>query len=77
MARPNKRLVIEKRLCKGCGICVGFCPKKVLELQKQKVTLTNEPGCILCGMCELRCPDYAIYLEPLNNEGEEGGGQDA
>ena len=37
-------------------------PKQVLEIKKEKVTLKDPAGCILCGMCELRCPDYAIYL---------------
>lgn len=58
----SKKLIINRAWCKGCGICVAFCPKKVLELKREKVYLAAE-GCILCGQCELRCPDYAIYLE--------------
>ena len=58
----SKKLVIDTAWCKGCGICVAFCPKKALGLKKEKVVLVNE-DCILCGQCELRCPDYAIYLE--------------
>ncbi len=61
----SKKLVINTDWCKGCGICVAFCPKKVLTLKKEKVVLSAE-GCILCGQCELRCPDYAIYLEEDN-----------
>lgn len=57
-----KKLIIKRDWCKGCGICVAFCPKKVLSLKREKVYLAPE-GCILCGQCELRCPDYAIYLE--------------
>ncbi|MBM9604760.1 4Fe-4S binding protein, partial [Desulfopila inferna] len=26
-----KELVINRDWCKGCGICVKFCPTKVLE----------------------------------------------
>lgn len=57
-----KKLVINRAWCKGCGICVEFCPKKVLGLKKEKIAVIAE-GCILCGQCELRCPDYAIYIE--------------
>lgn len=65
----SKKLVINTDWCKGCGICVAFCPKKVLTLKKEKVALSGE-GCILCGQCELRCPDYAIYLDEEGNSDE-------
>jgi len=58
----DDKLVIEKDLCKGCGICVAFCPKSVLELKDNKVNIKDLNSCIQCGLCELRCPDYAIYL---------------
>ena len=59
----TKKLIINTDWCKGCGICVAFCPKKVLGLKKEKVTLLDSENCILCGQCEWRCPDYAIYIE--------------
>lgn len=59
----KKTLIIEKDLCKGCGICVEFCPKSVLDLQEGKINIAHREACIQCGQCELRCPDYAIYLE--------------
>ena len=56
-------LVIKKRLCKGCGICVELCPKRVLELDEVGKVYEKEGGaCIQCGQCELRCPDYAIEV---------------
>lgn len=58
----NDKLIIEKNLCKGCGICVAFCPKNVLEIKDKKVSIRDLDSCIQCGLCELRCPDYAIYL---------------
>lgn len=58
-----KKLSLEKTWCKGCGICVAFCPKNVLEIKNGKIHIAREEDCIKCGMCELRCPDYAIYLE--------------
>ncbi|CCQ92667.1 4Fe-4S ferredoxin iron-sulfur binding domain protein [[Clostridium] ultunense Esp] len=57
-----ERLNVEKELCKGCGICVAFCPKNVLEIKDDKVVIKDLDSCIQCGQCELRCPDYAIYL---------------
>ena len=57
-------VVINKKYCKGCGICVAFCPKQVLEVDELgKVFEKNPEACISCGQCELRCPDYAIYLK--------------
>ena len=56
-------LQINKRYCKGCGICVAFCPKQVLELDELgKVHAKQPEACISCGQCELRCPDYAIFV---------------
>lgn len=62
MKALSKELIVEKELCKGCGICVAFCPKGVLNLKDGKVNIDDLDSCIQCGLCELRCPDYAIYL---------------
>lgn len=58
----KRKLVIEPAWCKGCGICVAFCPGKALELLGGKAHLIEDGECVRCGLCELRCPDYAIYL---------------
>ncbi|MGB9779395.1 indolepyruvate ferredoxin oxidoreductase subunit alpha [Caldanaerobacter sp.] len=63
----GKKLVIIEDWCKGCGICVEFCPVKVLTIKDGKVKLIDEDKCIKCGICELRCPDFAIYLEVKEN----------
>lgn len=65
----SKRLVINSSWCKGCGICAAFCPKGALEVVDEKVRRKEGTDCILCGMCELRCPDYAIYIEESDEEG--------
>lgn len=61
----NKKLVINPKWCKGCGICAAFCPKDVLKVKHEKVEIVDPDGCIKCGLCELRCPDYAIYIEKV------------
>lgn len=58
----EKELKLNIEWCKGCGICVEFCPKNVLEIKHGKINIKNIEACIKCGQCELRCPDYAIYL---------------
>ena len=64
----SKKLIIHTAWCKGCGICAAFCPKKALEIVDGKVRQVEGNSCVLCGQCELRCPDYAIYIDE-----QEGG----
>ena len=57
-------VTVNKRFCKGCGICIHFCPKKILvadELGKPDVI--DQEKCIKCRQCELRCPDFAIKVK--------------
>ncbi|WP_347561227.1 indolepyruvate ferredoxin oxidoreductase subunit alpha [Senegalia massiliensis] len=66
----NKKLVVNKDWCKGCGICVELCPKGVLTLENGVINIDNEDICIKCGLCELRCPDYAIYIKGDEEDGK-------
>jgi 2-oxoglutarate ferredoxin oxidoreductase subunit delta len=61
--RAQKELTVNTKWCKGCGVCVKYCPKGVLTVEHGKVVISKPEECIKCGMCELRCPDYAIYLK--------------
>ncbi len=61
-----KKLMIHDEWCKGCGICAAFCPGHVLEIKDEKVEAVRREDCILCGQCELRCPDYAIWVEEVS-----------
>jgi 2-oxoglutarate ferredoxin oxidoreductase subunit delta len=54
---------INTKWCKGCGICVELCPKKVLTLKNEKAFAEHPEACIVCRMCEFRCPDLAIYVK--------------
>ncbi len=62
-------VLIDRSLCKACGICIAFCPKKVLEADESGIAVVAHPEeCIKCRMCELRCPDFAVMVR---SEGDE------
>jgi 2-oxoglutarate ferredoxin oxidoreductase subunit delta len=57
-------LVINRNWCKGCGICVEFCPSNSLIMDEmKKANFVYPEKCTGCGMCELRCPDFAIEVK--------------
>ncbi|MDY6905064.1 MAG: 4Fe-4S binding protein [Thermodesulfobacteriota bacterium] len=65
-----KAHLINRDWCKGCGICVHFCPKGVLALDDTfKAYAANPENCIACKRCEYMCPDLAIEVQ--TTEGEE------
>jgi 2-oxoglutarate ferredoxin oxidoreductase subunit delta len=55
--------------CKGCGFCIEFCPRDVLEFSEEinvkgyhPPTVKNEASCVDCTLCTLICPDFAIFV---------------
>ncbi|RJR43864.1 MAG: 4Fe-4S dicluster domain-containing protein [Desulfobacteraceae bacterium] len=61
----KKKCVVEinREWCKGCGICIAFCPKGALRGGDDDKASWDREKCIACGACELRCPDMAIEVK--------------
>ena len=65
------KLTFKEELCKGCGLCVNACPKKILRLSVTRlnhkghapVELTDEAACVGCASCAIMCPDCVITVE--------------
>ena len=57
--------------CKGCGLCVAVCPKKIVVLDTEKLNssgyhpaaITDMEACIACAFCASMCPDCVITVE--------------
>ena len=53
---------IKKEWCKGCEICVAFCPTHVLAMNGPYPEVVDLEACTACELCEIRCPDFAITV---------------
>jgi 2-oxoglutarate ferredoxin oxidoreductase subunit delta len=67
------RVRIFTNWCKGCGLCVAFCPQKVFEFNGGgRASVAHPDKCIACDWCRLHCPDLAITVAHVDEE-ETGG----
>lgn len=52
-------VTINKSICVGCYICVGFCPTLDMHYHSD----LREPfKCVACGACVKTCPEKALEL---------------
>lgn len=73
--RLNFFININLKYCKGCGLCVFYCPAGVLKLSNKISTktglryaiLNSRNKCIECRQCVIVCPEAAI--EALRKKG--------
>ncbi len=72
---PIAEIHLLKNECKGCGYCISFCPKKVLEESDEinargvhPPRIVDESKCLVCGFCTAVCPDFAIFVSQKKNE---------
>lgn len=69
------KIYIDEKICTGCGICIEFCPKKVLAYSSQRSSggiyhacVANMAACTHCHLCELYCPAFVISVEEKEDE---------
>ena len=67
---PHGEIHVLAERCKGCGYCVEFCPRGVLEMTKELnlkgytlAAVAAEGKCLGCGLCSILCPEFAVHVE--------------
>ena len=69
--KPRYRFEVRilSKFCKGCALCVEFCPAEALAIDKkpnqfgvQQAYIVSGKRCTGCQRCVLICPDAAIEI---------------
>lgn len=75
---PRGKVYILEERCKGCDFCVEFCPLEVLATSDSFNSkgyhppyVAKEGTCANCGLCQMLCPEFAIYSLAEDLEGQE------
>jgi len=62
-------IVIDQQLCKGCGLCIEFCPQKIIKPSDKlnsagytPAALVEGGACTGCATCATVCPEVAIEV---------------
>ena len=60
---------IDKEFCKGCQLCISFCPKGSISVGEslnasgyQPAVFNGGDSCTGCAICALVCPEVAIEV---------------
>ncbi len=63
------KVVVDEERCKGCQLCVEFCPPRVLAMSTTlnargffPAMLVDEERCTSCAACAIVCPDVAVTV---------------
>ena len=65
------KATFREERCKGCGLCVNACPKKIVLIREDVINskgfhpagVIEVEKCIGCAFCATVCPDCVITVE--------------
>jgi 2-oxoglutarate ferredoxin oxidoreductase subunit delta len=67
---PHGQIFLIAERCKGCKLCIAFCPQNVLQESPQinakgyhipEVAPDKSGACVHCEFCTMICPEFAIF----------------
>lgn len=67
---PRGQVFLIPERCKGCQMCVEFCPQQVLRMSSRmnsrgyhylEIAPGKENACVHCEFCMMVCPEFAIF----------------
>ncbi|MCX5897159.1 MAG: 4Fe-4S binding protein [Proteobacteria bacterium] len=60
---------IDQELCKGCSLCIEFCPRCSIVIAKKlnikgyyPADFVDKKECTGCATCAVMCPEAAIEV---------------
>ncbi|MDT8271741.1 MAG: 4Fe-4S binding protein [Desulfomonilia bacterium] len=61
-------ITIDQELCKGCELCITFCPEDAIRIADGLNSRGVHPAeyvkqhCRACTLCAVMCPEIAIEV---------------
>jgi len=69
MGKMKGKINISREFCKGCELCMAFCPPKIISLSEElnssgylTAVCTDSEECTGCAVCATVCPEAAIEV---------------